>query len=88
ALYLRLEPTVAYQFVEGYFIKTGIDATFLYHQESDGSALTPEQLEDTTNLGIILALEYDTRDYETNPYSGRLVSFEHRWYVKTFGGDY
>ncbi|GEA61006.1 BamA/TamA family outer membrane protein [Vibrio comitans] len=88
ALFLRLEPTVSYQFVDGYFIKTGIDATFLYHQESDGSALTPEQLEDTTNLGIILALEYDTRDYETNPYSGRFVSLEHRWYVKTFGGDY
>lgn len=88
ALYLRLQPTISYQFVPGYFIKTGVDATFLFNQSADGIALGDNQLDDKTNLGIILALEYDTRDYETNPYSGRLVSLEHRWYIDAFGSDY
>ncbi|WP_241901842.1 BamA/TamA family outer membrane protein [Vibrio breoganii] len=88
AVYLNVEPTVSYQFVDNYFIKTGVAATFLYHQSSDGTALDPEQLENKTNLGIILGIEYDTRDYETNPYTGRLVSLEHRWFVEAFGADY
>ncbi|GAM58292.1 membrane protein [Vibrio ishigakensis] len=88
ALYLRIQPTVSYQFSPGYFIKTGIDSTFLFNQSADGIALGENELDDKTNLGIILGVEYDTRDYETNPYSGRLVSLEHRWYIDAFGSDY
>lgn len=66
ALYLRIQPTVSYQFSPGYFIKTGIDSTFLFNQSADGIALGENELDDKTNLGIILGVEYDTRDYETN----------------------
>jgi outer membrane protein assembly factor BamA len=88
ALYLNLEPTVSYQFIPHYFIKAGITGTFLYNQEAEGTALSSEELENKTDLGMLLALEYDTRDYERNPYNGRYISLEQRQYFDLFGGDY
>lgn len=88
ALYFDLEPTVSYQFVPHYFIKAGFHSTFLFNQEADGSELSNEELENKMNLGALVALEYDTRDYERNPYSGRYVSLEQHWYVDILGADY
>ncbi|CAM3032141.1 BamA/TamA family outer membrane protein [Vibrio rarus] len=87
-LFFAIKPTLSYQFIDHYFIKGGIDATFLYRQKSQGNALQPQQLQDATNLGVLLAIEYDTRDYQTNPYSGRLVSVEQTWFLNALGSDY
>ncbi|PMH44630.1 hypothetical protein BCU68_12335 [Vibrio sp. 10N.286.49.B3] len=88
ALYFDFEPSISYQFISNYFIRVGLSSAFLFNQRSDGPALSNEDLENTSNLGAILGIDYDTRDYENNPYSGRLISLEQRWYNHVLGGDF
>jgi outer membrane protein assembly factor BamA len=88
-VFVHIEPTIAFQFIENYFVKTGIDTQFVFNQSANKNTLSDDELKDKVNLGFILALEYDTRDYETNPYSGRLVSLDHRWFIDSLGAaDY
>lgn len=44
-------------------------------------------LEDSISSAAVLALEYDSRDFEPNPESGRLLSMEWASYREAFGSD-
>ncbi|MDE1325470.1 BamA/TamA family outer membrane protein [Vibrio aestuarianus] len=87
-VFIHIEPTLSYQFIESYFLKFGFESWWVLNQSADGDVYTPSELENKSNFGLILALEFDTRDYETNPYNGRLVSLDHRWYLEHLGADY
>lgn len=88
AMYVRIQPSVAYEFYQNYYLKLGMDGYFLFDQEAMGLALSQAELDNKSLVGATLALEYDSRDYETNPYSGRLISFENRWYLSQLGSDF
>ncbi|CZF80954.1 Surface antigen [Grimontia celer] len=85
---LKLSPKVSYQFLPESYITVGWDFQRLTNQESDGPVLSGSELEDAVSSGAVLALEYDSRDFEPNPERGRLVSAEWVSYRDVFGSDF
>lgn len=85
---LKLSPKVSYQFLPASYITLGWDLQRLTDQESDGPALSGIQLDDAMSSGVVLALEYDSRDFEPNPERGRLISAEWVTYRDAIGSDF
>ncbi|WP_281544574.1 BamA/TamA family outer membrane protein [Grimontia sp. SpTr1] len=85
---LKLSPKVSYQFLSESYITVGWDFQRLTHQESDGPILSGSALDDAISSGAVMALEYDSRDFEPNPERGRLVSAEWVSYRDAFGSDF
>lgn len=84
---LRVTPKVSYQFLPETYATIGWDFQRYTDQESDGPLLMGAALEDSISSAAVLALEYDSRDFEPNPESGRLLSMEWASYREAFGSD-
>ncbi|WP_434356008.1 BamA/TamA family outer membrane protein [Parasalinivibrio latis] len=85
---LKLSPKISYQFLPETYFTLGWDFQQVTEQESDGPLLSGRQLNDSTSSGAVLALEYDSRDFEPNPEKGRLLSLEWVTYRDAVGSDF
>lgn len=85
---LRFEPKLAVEiFPNGYLIG-GWSYQQLSSIDADPGAFTEADQADSQASGLLIGLEYDSRDFEPNPASGHLLTLEWIGYDKTLGSDH
>ncbi|WP_237466087.1 BamA/TamA family outer membrane protein [Vibrio stylophorae] len=86
---LKLTPRISYQFLPETYLTLGWDYEAVSEIDVDeGSALAPNQQHRSQASGTLIALEYDSRDFEPNPNQGRLLSAEWVAYRQGLGSDH
>ncbi|MUJ39226.1 BamA/TamA family outer membrane protein [Aliivibrio fischeri] len=81
-------PKIAYQFYPNTYLLAGFDLESHRKQTTDSLLLNSKDLEDTLLTAATISLEYDSRDFELNAYSGTLLSINWNEYSKSLGSDY
>ncbi|EGR3203202.1 BamA/TamA family outer membrane protein [Vibrio parahaemolyticus] len=84
---LQLNPKVAVEVAPNTYAKLGWQwQSFNKLDGVDGDVL-PSEVADTTSSGVLVGMEYDTRDFEPNPMKGQFLDIE--WIVNrdSLGSD-
>lgn len=87
---VQLTPQIDYEILPHTYINVGWDfASFSKLKvNNDGKELSQEQLKSQINSGYSLGIEYDSRDFEPDPYSGMLLYLKYTDYLKSLGSDH
>lgn len=84
----KVHPKLAYQFLPNTYLNLGWDFQAYNHQQIDVPLLSIKELKDQNISGLTVGFEYDSRDFEPNPYKGKLLLAEWSQYKKVLGSNY
>ncbi|WP_305465364.1 BamA/TamA family outer membrane protein [Photobacterium leiognathi] len=85
---IKLTPKVSYEFLPDRYISLGWDYQHYSQQTlAPTNSVSKYKLSNQQSSGISIALEYDSRDFEPNPYSGQLWFAEWIDYKTALGSD-
>lgn len=86
ALSIKFTPRFAQQILPETYLIIGWDGQILSQQSFDGP-MEPENTATQYSSAVVLGVEFDSRDFEPNPYSGRFVQVNYSQFTTAIGSD-
>ncbi|EGR2910509.1 hypothetical protein DLH88_07040 [Vibrio parahaemolyticus] len=73
---LQLSPKVAVEVAPNTYAKLGWQWQSFYKLDGVDGDVLPSEVADATSSGVLVGMEYDTRDFEPNPMKGQFLDIE------------
>ncbi len=88
ATVLQFTPQISYQILPHTYFNFGWDLNSYRKLSIKQNVLSDIQLRDQRSSGYSVAVEYDSRDFEPNPYQGILLSLKYTNYLRSVGSSH